>query len=672
MGTSSNPTLDSDEFFAAASTDKIAGLICQKIDDWNLAVGRSAQFRRMSDSLRMYYGMSPYGQATSWVIREVGPKGQYFSMNNNFYRSNIQHVLSLVCGERPAAECQAANMDPESIEECTLGNGLVDWYFRDKQVGTFMRSMAEFAMTTGEGYIGGLWQTTAGEIYDVQDGRPIYEGDIMFNAYGPLDVIRDPFYYGPDIPYATTINWVNKFNLVAKYPHMKEQILTSRYDEIYRIRSEFNNRDLTFNSDYVPLLIFMYEKCEALPQGRMVKFLNGDCKLFDGPLPYDKVPLKKMMPAAQQYTPFGYTPAFDAMGMQQGLTITDSIIMTNIKTFGVGTMKFPEGHNVRHQLIAEGLQGLVVNETNGKMEVLAMPQTPPEVYKFRDMLKSDIQEVMGINSVISGSPNANIGSGTYAALIAAQAVQFNTQLQESYTEAIEWTGNFIIENLQKFANTNRIAKIVGKNNQYMLKNFSSENLQRIKRVTVARANPFSKTTAGKMQIAQDLMKGGFIKRPYQYLQVLETGNLEPISQSEKTGLNNINRENDAIRQGKQPVVISTDNHQEHIIEHASVLDDPSVRENLKITDAGLAHILEHIQKWGATDQALLAALGRPTLQVPPQQPPQSDAGGNIAKVTDPNLVQDEELPSMPSMPENPATGQTMEGNLPSVAAESAA
>jgi hypothetical protein len=67
--------------------------------------------------------------------------------------------------------------------------------------------------------------------------------------------------------------------------------------------------------------------------------------------------------------------------------------------------------------------------------------------------------------------------------------------------------------------------LVGKNKKPLLKEFTGDMIGDIKRVIVDVGNPLSRTTEGKLEIANNLMQQGLIKDPREYFMVLETGSL---------------------------------------------------------------------------------------------------------------------------------------------------
>jgi hypothetical protein len=207
--------------------------------------------------------------------------------------------------------------------------------------------------------------------------------------------------------------------------------------------------------------------------------------------------------------------------------------------------------------------------------------------------------------------------------------------------------------LKQYATVPRVATIVGKMNTPYMKEFKGNDLENVNRVIVDMGNPLSKTTAGKIQIADTLLQYGFVKNPDMYFSVLQNGRLDSIMDPVQRQLMLIAQENESLSDGNNPPVLMTDNHSMHIQEHKQLLDSPEARNNPDLVVVVLAHIQEHINQLRTGDKDLFAILGMQNL--PPQTPDQS----NIPGVTQGASINPMEqvTGSLPNLPRNPMTGE---------------
>jgi hypothetical protein len=178
-------------------------------------------------------------------------------------------------------------------------------------------------------------------------------------------------------------------------------------------------------------------------------------------------------------------------------------------------------------------------------------------------------------------------------------------------------------------------------------------------------NPLARTTAGRINLAENLLQAGFIKTPEQYMQVINTGQIEPMIEGQTAELMLIKSENESLNEGRNPGVVLTENHMLHIKEHKSVLSSPEAKEDANTVGATLAHIQMHVESLRTGDPNLLMLLGQQPL-TPPGMPPGIMGEGTIPQGGE--VPQNAETvartpslpgrqPNLPSMPKNALTGE---------------
>ena len=248
-----------------------------------------------------------------------------------------------------------------------------------------------------------------------------------------------------------------------------------------------------------------------------------------------------------------------------------------------------------------------------KPSALQLTATPPEIFNHINHLIQQMETISGVNSTIRGNPEASLKSGAALALVTSQSIQFLSSFQQAYTALKESVGTGVIEILKDYADQPRLMSLAGKHNAQYMTEFKGEDISTIERVTVEDSNPIARTTAGKLQIAQDLIANKLVDDPKQYLSVLETGSLEPLTQGTESQLMLIDDENERMAQGEALPVVFTDLHYLHIQEHATVLANLEARLNPKVVQAVQAHIQEHINLLKTLDPIVAGATNQPVL-----------------------------------------------------------
>ena len=246
--------------------------------------------------------------------------------------------------------------------------------------------------------------------------------------------------------------FLNKYDLAAKYPELSEKIISapSKYDAEKSMMFEFTN-PYKENSDLVAVYEFYHRRSDSLPSGRLVSFIDDEVVLYDGPLPYKNVPIYRIAPGNFIGTVYGYSPAFDLLGLQEAVDALYSVIVTNQTTFGVQNILIPSGHNIAVSQLAGGMNVIEYDSQLGKPEALNLTATPPEIFNFIDKIERTMETISGVNQVARGDPAANLRSGNALALIQSMAIQFNSGLQNSYARLIENIGTGIINTLKELS-----------------------------------------------------------------------------------------------------------------------------------------------------------------------------------------------------------------------------
>jgi hypothetical protein len=609
--------LHREQYWASLDKEEIGSELQKKVEDWYRHIATSGIFRRMRKSYLAYYGFNTAGQGhTASEVTYAGDQGELSLIKVNQLRNIIQHMLVMTTSTRPAMDARAVNTDYKSLSQTILANSILDYYMRERKLERYLRAAVEHALVYGEGFIRLSWDTSIGDEYTVDnEGRIVYTGDIRFSVHNPLDIIRDVFQ--PDNnehDWMMVRSFKNRYELMAKYPEYKDEILGVGTKDGIDLEYKFINFNLTTSSDLIPVYEFYHRRSESMPNGRLIAFISGNAVLYDGELPYREIPLYRIAPADQMQTTFGYTTAFDLLALQDITDALHSTIVTNQSTFGVQNIVAPQGHNLSVSQLGGGLNFIEYDPAAGKPEPLNLTFTPPEIFNYLSSVERAMETLSGVNSVARGNPEANLRSGNSLALVQSMAIQFNNGLQQSYAQLVEDVGTAIVKTLKDFASVERTAVLVGKNNRTYLKSFKGLDLKDVDRVVVDLGNPLAKTTAGKLEMANNLMQMGLIKSPDQYMTVMKTGNLDVMLEGPLRELTYIKQENEWLADGKEAPVLITDNHLQHIIEHKSVLSTIEARMNPDVMRAVRIHIEEHVNAMKNADPDVLAMIGVQPLQ----------------------------------------------------------
>jgi hypothetical protein len=669
-------------YFAADKPENVVRYLDEKAKDWFTGITDTTYLDKIKASWRSYYGdFYSNNGSSSHSITFGGENGELVNLAVNHYRNLAQHILVMVTGTRPAFQCRAVNTDRKSLIQAKLGNGLLDYYMREMRLEEILKDAVEYAIVLGSGYIKLEWNSNKGEIQDYlepdpasivdadEDGNPldengnivepfaIREGDVEATLVSPFNVVFDSTkeYYDKN-------NWVvcrdsiGKFDLASKYPEYADKIksVLSKTEETRKTSSiPYSKGD---DTDDIFIYELFHKRTEALPNGRYLLYVNNEIILEDTILPYRKLPIYRITPSNIIGTPYGYSNMFDLLPIQDMLNSLYSTAATNVNAFGVQSILSPRGADIEAEQVADGMQFIEYNPQAGKPEPLQLTATSPEVYQMMGLLEKTMETLSGVNSVARGNPEQSLRSGNALALVQSQALQFVSGLQQSYIRLLEDVGTGLIHLLQDFASSPRMISIAGMNNATEMKEFKSEDIRSISRVTVDVGNALMQTSAGRAQVAENLMQMGLIDNVDKYLMVMNSGNLDYLTDGKLDNLNLIKAENEAMILGKDQQAIWSERHSMHMKEHMEVLNDPELKEDPELVQRVLDHVQQHANLLRSVDPALLQAIGEQPL---PPAPNPANMGGQGKPAPQQGVPMDQSTAAMMA-PQQPVD----QGNLP--------
>lgn len=701
-------------YFAAKTGSELGKALKERVERYQRDYQAHPIYDLQRRSYLVYYGLSVFGNHLSSNVTPAGEQGEMAVATANLFKEMLTHIAALTTSQRPDFDPLATNTDAKSISQTVLAGGLLDAYMAQKGLEDLLREAVVLTGRSGEAFIQVGWDANAGEEYGVDEGEepppedelaaadaapgeiagsstggelespgdpvnaepaaaaeeppgltgaPVREGDLSFKLFSTEDVIRDAGRKS-----FARCNWVilrhrdvNKYDLAARYREHADEILAVAADADARLGFKEVSRT---ESDDISLYEFLHERSDACPNGSQVLFTADGLILFEGPLPYRNTQVIRMSAGDWDGCTWGYSSAFDLLGLQRVHGLVYSTIVTNLKNTGVSSVIMRPDSNVE----MSGKSGMRIIEAAQGQEPQPFNLTaiPGDAYQLLEITEKLMEAVSGANSVVRGDPDAQIKSGAYAALIQQQALTFTGQLQASYTRALEQVGTAAIRTLRDFASAPRVAAIVGKAGASMLKEFTGDDLSQVDRVTVQVGNPMTRTQAGRLELANMLLQMGKneqspIKSSQDLIAVLTSGRLDVATEDITRQQQLIRRENERLAEGLPVQALITDLHRAHIQQHLSELDSPEVREDPVRVEGVLAHVQEHIRLGQQLDPLMAEATGQDPFGLPPPAPPGGPppggpppppAGGDVQAGS---AVIDQQ-PQLPEMPINPATG----------------
>lgn len=605
----------------------------------------------------------------------VGEYNEMQQVRINDFRNLLMHKAGIVKNQRATWEPMAVNDDVTSLAQTKVAKNILEMYTSHKDYDKKFNALVDHTVSFGEAFALQVWDGTKGKIthtmplMDKKTGKPImnedgspriiniHEGDVDCRIYEPIDVVRECYVENHDQnKWFIFRDRVNKYDLAAKHPELYEQIV----NKTLQLEQQEYYTELTAygkSSDLINMYTFVHQKTPALPDGRVIQYIDEAIILSSDKLTYDDLPYHRMVDSPIPHTNFSYTDAFDMITIEDLKDGLYSTIISNQAAFGVQNIIMPKGSDISETSLW-GQMNLIEYDPSagGKPEPLNLLATPKEIFETLSILENKLNTISGVNSTAQGNPPNEVSSGVALSMLQSLNVQYAQGAQGSFIEVMTSVGTALLNILKQNAKTERLIEFTGASSRSLLEKFTGKDISSINRVVAKPGNPLSQTIQGRFTIAEMLVQAGMVKDVQELLEVLETGNLDVLTEGAEMALIYAQQENQELQKGNNVQVFQFDDHITHIRKHLGITQDLSVRsgtvtttvgadgqpqtqtdpksnpEGQKVLNAVTQHIMEHFKYLNNPQlQPLLAALGYQVGGQPPQQAPPGAAAAGAAQ-----------------------------------------
>lgn len=622
-------TVNNLEYFASTDdTSRLASEMQNKIRIWREWCAGAGLISLWQNKLSNYYGIAAGGNS-SQAVSSGGSEGELSLIKVNDLHSLVQDQLVIVTSQRPAGIAKAINSDTKALKSARIGTAIAEYYM--SQVGFEVKfvTAALTALLCDESFVDLFWDKSAGDpiAVDPETGVPEMSGDCILRTHTAWNVTRD---VGLNIEkqkwYIITYR-LNKFDAAKDYPAFADYIITcSDNDNLPTVPMNA----IPDGSDAIYAHLLVHDRTSAVPDGRY-SLLIGEKIVLDSELPYREFPVERMSPEDVIDGGIGYCPANDIMALEEVTDSLHSIITTNEVNFGGQTIIGPQGADLKVSDLAKGMRYFELPpDMIDKIRVLELLKTSPEVFNYIGLLGGKKEKAVGSVASTLATQASQGASGSSMALIQTQAISYNSGIQRSYFRLLSGTMTKLIGVLRTYADTPRVARIVGKSKAAGLKEFkyTGNDLDSISSIVYEVVNPALQTFGGRLTFAQDLLKAGQIKSPKQYINVATTGQIDELIQDDEADGMLILEENEWLTEGKPFKAVITQIHQDHIKSHTSQITLDAQTNDPDFVVRVLDHCQDHINLWmqaSVSNPGILLATGQQPL-MPPQGPPPPPPG----------------------------------------------
>jgi hypothetical protein len=410
------------------------------------------------------------------------------------------------------------------------------------------------------------------------------------------------------------------------------------------------------------LVLTYYERPNFLRPEGVVAVVVGD-KLVDGPKPWyfpftDHLNFAVIRETRSTHRWTGTTILSTARPVQTAYNAAWSSILEHMKLTGNARLIVPQSA-VDILDVMSDLPGEILPYPDGTAnppEWISPPQMPGWVIQQPEMLRQEIDDILGYHDISRGEAPANIESGYGLSILAENdATPLGKLVKES---AIAW-GQVATMDLQlyaHFAKEPREAKVLVPGQAPESTKFTGEDLMGQTTAEVPMDAVLPRSRAAMQAFADNALQKGLIQNLAQYVRVAEFPGQEDLITAVAPDVSRARRENHALALGKPTEPEDFDDHGIHTQEHNDfrksarfAMLDEETRQMFALHIKG--HETLAAQAAGRTvaqGQVSTGLAATTNADGSPSLPP--EAAGALPQGTNPDL-------GLPAMPGGPIPGQ---------------
>lgn len=607
------------------------------------------------------------------VMDSGGAEGEYQYVSFNILRGTLVTIKSTIIQNPPSFQPKATNADADNQEGAIIYNTVLDYYTRILAVTPKIAKVVETGLVEDQGFMLIEWDAFSSDGDTPPEG--IWSGSPSMKPLGSWDVFYDVFKSTwDDLDFVVVRDWVPREKVLAQFPEFADEINGSKSradvltnDMMYEGMTRYTTSGYSKLSNDIQVFKFFHKSQPWMEGGKFCMCLDDGKMLMENPLIYPKLPVERFVCAEQTDILLGYSPIGDLISIQEALNTLGSAITTNANNYANQYIVCEANSGISAKTFADG-QKVIEYPPNGKPPSgLNLTQIPDSLFNFFERLEQFQSSIPGVSNASRGQIAGANQTGSAMLFSASQTGQNQGNMSQNYSDFCAAVATSLLHVIRVFARTQKTVEIAGKtvpSADIIL----ADSLKDFDEFTVESVNPIANSPQGRIGLAQQLLQYGNIT-PQQFLQVVQTGNIEAASDPTTNANYELDKENEWLLDGRQVIVIPLDDHAAHIAKHKALFTLPWLRmadeaarigkQNAPQIQKGIMeHIQEHMQML-AQNQTNSVATNAGAQPGQPETAPQPALGhmpqapsGNRPQPP-PNAPQGVNMPAPPNTPEMP-------------------
>ena len=492
------------------------------------------------------------------------------------------------------------------------------WYNND--IDDIIRKLHRNKFIMGESYLFIEWDAGKGDLHPSivnarNLGEPLYQvdeagnyilddneeriplpeklkiGDVKYGIEMPWRVLLQRKRCFEDVEYAFRISTEDVDTLKKKYPSKAE---TFKVDTDVK-QFDYNTLENRALEEEMVVFEFFHKYTELVEEGYYVKFTKDaileqrGSDYTHGDLPFERLTdldIPDILNGVSRYE-----MCRPIQNMHNNLS---TLLAKNIYLTGHAKWVMPRGACKIEALTNDNT--IVQYQGPVAPQLLQVSPNPPEAYAYREGLKTELGQVFGVTGGSRGAPPPGITAGVALQFLNEQENERATSDIAKHNKLVERIARKTVSVCGDYYATDdgRMLRIVGKDNEYMLKHFDAANLSKSYDIKVNNSTALPESKPARLQRIIEMMQyNSSMLSSERWVDLLDLGNSEKMTSLITEAVKAADSENEDLLAGNP--VGEPEEWEDHILHwraHSKTIQRRSFKEEtpVEIREAFIDHI----------------------------------------------------------------------------------
>lgn len=443
----------------------------------------------------------------------------------------VEQWVSRLTRFRPVVAVSPTNTEWEDAQDAKISKDVLDHIWYQNTIDNYCQEFARQTKIFGEAYMFITWNKNKGDLHPDyvklnsngvrapvldQAGQPVMGekgqqlfidkavrvGDVEYKIEPPWHVYDQPCRNRDNIDW--TIRWTveDVDYLKAKYPDKAKDIVydgTNQVFENYRLDiGKLKNEVVTYE--------LFHKSTEFLDKGRYIKFTRGAI-LENTTLPYQhgNLPYVRLTDIDVPDQIRGMSFFQQLFPLQHQINACASLIYKSLVLFAHPKIVMPDGACEINQLVNEST--IVTYQGGIPPTLMASSPVSGELFSYLDKLEITAEKLSGIFTMSRGQAPSGVRAAKALRVLEEQ------EDKRAHIMSIKYNQNALVENAKmtlSVAGTyyqdsdGRLARVVGKNNEFRLRAFKKANLSKPYDIRIENTTALSQSPAARIEEVTEL------------------------------------------------------------------------------------------------------------------------------------------------------------------------